>query len=193
MRSLQGFPRKLQHDPRISGPDGLERWQRYVHFSPVDILGLNFGQNAAGNFSRFWSKVTIGGGSTQEWDERKPASALRLQGGGSGRSRGSACCLANLEAYKAAYGNILAQFRDHLIDELGDRQRFVFDEVLFVEAVLLVELLHFPVYDLLDHPLRLPSRAPLLAIDLPLVIEDFPRYFLPAHVAPVQRRNVHGP
>src|SRR5260370_42584078 len=117
MRSLQGFPRKLQHDPRISGPDGLERWQRYVHFSPVDILGLSFGQNAAGNFSRHSSRVTIGAGFPQEWAESKPAAAHSLQGGGSGRSRGSACCLANLEAYKAAYGNILAQFRDHLIDE----------------------------------------------------------------------------
>src|SRR5260370_14848706 len=193
MRSLQGFPRKLQQDRRISGPDGPEGWPRYVTFSPVDILGFSFGQNSAGNFSRYSSQVTIGAGSPQEWAERKPASAHRLQGGGSGRSRGSTCCLANLEAYKAAYGNILAQFRDHLIDELGDRQRFVFDEVLFLDAVLLVDLLHFPVYDLLDHRLRLASGARLLAIDLPLVIEDFPRYFLPAHVAPVQRRNVHGP
>ena len=68
-----------------------------------------------------------------------------------GRSRGGAVHLADLEPRESAHRDVLAQLRDRLIDQLFDRDAFVLDEMLFVEAILFVEFLHLAADDFLNH------------------------------------------
>ena len=63
--------------------------------------------------------------------------------------------------------------------------------MLFVEAILLIELLHFAVHDFLDHRFRLACGTRLFPVDLALVVEDFRRNFFPPHITRIERRDVH--
>src|SRR5580698_3994277 len=63
--------------------------------------------------------------------------------------------IANLEAGKAADGDILTQLADLLRDQVLDRNRLLLDKRLIQQADFLVELAHLAFDDLLDHRSRL--------------------------------------
>ncbi len=65
--------------------------------------------------------------------------------GSRGRSNGALCArrnLADLESRETANRNILTELCNGVVHHLTDRHTLVLDEVLFVEAILFVELLH---------------------------------------------------
>src|SRR6266849_8594748 len=66
--------------------------------------------------------------------------------------------LADLEADEAAHGDVFADLGDHVADELANRNRLVLNEVLLVEAGLLVKLFHLPVDNFFDDLLGLRSE-----------------------------------
>ncbi len=99
---------------------------------------------------------------------------------------------ANLEAGEAPNRDVLAEFGDRLGDLLPDSHRLVLDEVLFVEAALLVELLHLAGDDLLNNGVRLPGSARLRSVNLAFALEHFGRHVFPANVARINRGDMHG-
>ena len=78
------------------------------------------------------------------------------------------------------------------LDHLADGHRFILDEVLFVEAVFLVELFHLAVDDFFDDRLGLAGGAGLRLVDFALAVENFLRDVLAADEARIERGNVHG-
>src|SRR5882672_8361497 len=99
---------------------------------------------------------------------------------------------ADLEARETPDRNVLAQLGDRLGNHLANRYALVFNVVLFVEAVFLVELFHLAGHDFLDHRFRLSGCQRLRAVNLALFFEHLRRYFLAPHIARIQRRHVHG-
>src|SRR5215469_12376660 len=99
---------------------------------------------------------------------------------------------ADLEAGEAADGDVFAEVGDRGGDFLTDRDGFVLDKVLLVEAGLLVELFHLALDNLLDDGLWLPGSAGLRGIDFALLFEHFGRDVFAADVARVYGSDVHG-
>ncbi len=64
--------------------------------------------------------------------------------------------------------------------------------MLFVEASLLVELLHLASDDLLDDGVRLAGGARLGGVNFPFALEHLGRHVFPANVARVNGGDVHG-
>src|ERR1700730_5792283 len=119
---------------------------------------------------------------------------LTLPSHGDGRRRRvrSATCFAPLEAHEAPPRNVFAEVGDRLGDHLADGHGLVLDVVLFVEAILLVELFHLPVDDPLDDLLRLSGGLGLLAIDVALFRQHLRGDLFTAQVPRIDRRDVHG-
>src|SRR5579885_3008542 len=105
---------------------------------------------------------------------------------------GAAGSFANLEAGKALDDDVFAEVGNSLLDHLADGHALILDIVLFVEAILLVELFHFARDDAVHDGLGLARGKRLRAVDLALFLEHFRRNFLTADVARVKRGNVHG-
>src|SRR6266481_6269047 len=98
---------------------------------------------------------------------------------------------ADLESHKAPDRNIFTELDDRLGDHFADGHALVLDVVLFVKAVFLVELFHFPVDDFFDDRFRLARRQCLRLVDVTLFLEHLRRHFLAPHVARIQRCDVH--
>src|SRR5437660_2829164 len=106
--------------------------------------------------------------------------------------RRAATHFTNFETHEAPDGNAFAELGDRLSDHLADCHALVLDVVLFVEAILLVELLHFARDDFLDDLLRLAGSQRLRPIDFALLLEHVRGDFLAPHIARIERGDVHG-
>src|SRR5438876_5904260 len=117
-------------------------------------------------------------------------------GAGSGRAASGALLgrrLAELETCEAAHRHVHPKPHDGLLDDLGDAAALVvLDERLLEEAHLLVEALHLPFDDPLDHLLGLARLQGLRAVDLALGGELGGGHVLAAHVARRGGRHLHG-
>src|SRR5437667_7833235 len=106
--------------------------------------------------------------------------------------RRAATHFTNFETHEAPDGNAFAELGDRLSDHLADCHALVLDVVLFVESILLVELLHFARDDFLDDLLRLAGSQRLRPIDFALLLEHVRGDFLAPHIARIERGDVHG-
>src|ERR1700688_1767568 len=109
-----------------------------------------------------------------------------------GTRRRAAAYFADFKTHEAANAHVLAEFNDGLADHLADRDAFVLDVVLLVEAVLFVKLFHFAVHDFFNHRIGLSGCARLSAIDFTLLLQHFGRHFFAAHVTRIKGRDMHG-
>src|SRR5712691_4158282 len=207
LRSLKGLSGKLQQDSLIC-------WLRFFCSLLIVVCSLDRRHESPGNAAQNpgnCNKLSPPPHSAKR-PERKRAlgparSALkdcgwkvcslldgRCRNGRRFRSRPGRCAaslFADLEAHETPDGNVFAQFRDRLRDHLADRDALVLDVVLFIEAVLLVELFHFSADDFFNNVLWLAGGQRLCAIDLALLLEHLWRHFLAPHVARIERGHVH--
>src|SRR6266852_2841671 len=100
--------------------------------------------------------------------------------------------LPHLEPRKPPDRNVFAQLGNRLGDHLADRVRLVLDEVLLIQAALLIALFHLALHDLLDHRFRLARCSRLCGINLALFLEHLGRHIFAPHVARIYCRDVHG-
>src|ERR1700683_3089298 len=89
----------------------------------------------------------------------------------SGYRRSEAVGFTHLEAGEPAHRDILAQLGDGLGHHFPYRGAFVLDEVLLVQAILFVELLHLAADDFLNYRIGLPGGPRLLAVNVPLTVQ----------------------
>src|SRR5262249_14138436 len=100
-----------------------------------------------------------------------------------GRGPGTEPAFADFEPRKAPNRDVLAKLGDGVVHHLADRHALILDEVLFVKAVLFVELFHLAVHDALHHVLRLAGRERLRFVNFALLLQHFLRHFLATHIA----------
>src|ERR1700719_2206075 len=99
---------------------------------------------------------------------------------------------ADLEAGEAANGDVFAELGDGLGDFFADGHGLVLDKMLFVEASLLIELLHLTGDDFLDDGVRLSGGARLSGVNFAFFLKHLRRHVFPPNVARVNRGDVHG-
>src|SRR5260370_1765714 len=85
--------------------------------------------------------------------------------------RRSAAHFSDLEPHEAPDRDVFAQFGDRLGNHLADRHALVLDVVLFVQAILLVELFHLPPDVLFDDWLLLSRPQSLRLVDITFLFE----------------------
>src|SRR5579862_1219221 len=100
--------------------------------------------------------------------------------------------LADLEAGKAADGDVFAHLGYGLVDHFLDGGAFVADEVLLVQAILFVKLFHFAGDDLLDYGVGLAGGLGLSTVNFALTVEDVGSDFIAIKETGIERSDVHS-
>src|SRR5438034_9199445 len=101
----------------------------------------------------------------------------------------SAGHFADLEPREPLDTDVFAEFADGARHHLADRRALVLDVVLFIEAVLFVELFHLAGHDLFDDGLRLSSCHSLCTINLAFLLPRLRRLLVAPTVLPLRRRE----
>src|SRR5262249_26283701 len=107
------------------------------------------------------------------------------------RTTGARRHLTDLEPGEPLDHYVFTEVRDRLLDHVADGQALVLDVMLLVKAVFLIELFHLAVHDFFNYLFGLAGCTRLNGINLALFVEHFLREFLAAHIAWVERGNVH--
>src|ERR1700735_3493040 len=84
-----------------------------------------------------------------------------------------AVALAPLESRETPDGDVLADLRNRVVDQLLHRHGLVLDEVLFVQAILFVELFHLAGNDLLDDRFWFTGLLGLFFVNFAFAIQGF--------------------
>src|SRR6202790_1569461 len=85
-------------------------------------------------------------------------------------NRAHAADFADFEAHEAPHRDVFSELGDRLVDHFADGHGLILDVVLFVQAILLVELFHLAGHDFLDDLLGFPGGLGLFFVNVALAV-----------------------